>query len=630
MLATLADEAFDNEDWIFEHKYDGYRAVAEINNQSARLISRNGLNFTKYSALVSELGKLSTNLILDGEVVVEDSKGKSRFQWLQHFDENPGRGTLKYYVFDILYFNGFDLRPLPLLMRKKILKALLPKSKTIIYSEHLQKQGLKALGSADASGQEGIIAKKISSKYYSGKRSKDWLKIKLTQQQEMVIGGFTEPSGSRVGFGALLCGYYENDILKYSGKVGSGFTDPILKELKQKLDKIGRKTSPFINPPSENRVHWVSPKLVAQIKFSELTETNSLRHPVYLGLRADKKATQVTLEASPIGTKNLVDYSENKNESTTNKKDQKMEKIPSKLNAGKAKLFSNKVAFSNLDKIFWPKEKITKGHVISYYNEIADYILPHIKDRPQSLRRTPDGLMSDGFFQKNVAGMVPNWIKTKKIKSGSKEESIEYMLCQDKETLLFMANWGCIEMNPWSSRVGTINNPDFIIFDIDPKEAPLKNIVKTTLKLKEVLDELKVRAYLKTSGGNGLHVFIPILPKYTYDQSRNFSHLISQMVHHQLPDITSLERTPAKRKGKVYLDYLQNGKGKTMSCIYSLRPRPNPGISTPLEWDELTASFNMADYNFFTILDRLSEKGDLWKNIMETPVDLKEILEVLT
>src|SRR5690606_3386780 len=207
--------------------------------------------------------------------------------------------------------------------------------------------------------------------------------------------------------------------------------------------------------------------------------------------------------------------------------------------------------------------------------------------------------------------------KTRKIKSESKEESIEYMLCQDKDTLMFMANWGCIELNPWASRVGSINHPDFIIFDIDPKDAPLKNTIKTALKLKEVLDALKVNAFLKTSGGNGLHVFIPVLPKYSYDQTRNFSHLISQMVHRQLPDITSLERIPSKRKGKVYLDYLQNGRGKTMASIYSLRPRPNLGVSTPLDWDELTDSLDMNDFNFFSILPRLAEKGDLWKDIMK-------------
>ena len=623
----MADKVFDHEEWIYEPKYDGYRAIAEINQKSVMLFSRNGLNFTKYPSIVKALENVSNDLILDGEIIVEDSSGKSRFQWLQHLEENPKRGTLKFYVFDILYFNGFDLRQLELIQRKKILKALLPKIDNVIYSEHVAQNGLKALEIAEKSGSEGIIAKRATSKYYSGKRSKDWLKIKLFQQQEMVIGGYTEPAGSRKGFGALLCGYFEGNALKYSGKVGTGFTDAILRELTQKLEKLERKSSPFANPPDEKSVHWVTPKLVAQIKFSELTENNSMRHPVYLGLRPDKEAKDVSLEIPKIETAAVPDNSKTKKKPVPKKSSKK--DISPNLKPEEAKLLSNRISFSNLDKIFWPKEKLTKGHVISFYNEIADYILPHLIDRPQSLRRTPDGLQSEGFFQKNVAGMVPKWIKTRKIRSESKDEPIEYMLCQKKDTLLFMANWGCIELNPWASRAGSINNPDFIIFDIDPKDAPLENTIITALKLKEVLDELSVNAFLKTSGGNGLHVFIPILPKYTYEQARNFSHIISQMVHRQLPKITSLERMPAKRKGKVYLDYLQNGRGKTMASIYSLRPRPNLGVSTPLEWDELTDSFDMNNYNYFTILPRLAEKGDLWKDIMKEAMDLKAVLQSL-
>jgi len=265
--------------------------------------------------------------------------------------------------------------------------------------------------------------------------------------------------------------------------------------------------------------------------------------------------------------------------------------------------------------------------VIAYYDSISEYILPYLKDRPQSLRRTPDGITKEGFFQKNVAGMVPKWIKTRKIKSESKEESIEYLLCQDKDTLLFLANYGCIELNPWSSRVGSLNNPDYIIFDIDPKDAPMKNIVATALKVKEVLDQLKVPAFIKTSGGNGLHVFIPVLPKYTYEQTRNFSYLVSQMVHRDLPEITSLERMPAKRKGKVYLDFLQNGKGKTMASIYSLRPREGAGVSTPLEWDEINNKLDLKAFNLKTIPKRLEKKGDLWKDFFKESINLKKILE---
>jgi bifunctional non-homologous end joining protein LigD len=609
-LATLTDAAFDHEDWIFENKHDGYRALAQIQNKKTTLVSRNGLKFnSKYPEIAEALDGIAQDMILDGEIVVEDSKGKSNFQWLQKYEDNPGKGKLKFYVFDILYFQGYDLRGLELLLRKKILKALLPKKANIIYSEHTIANGINAFEAVQKKGGEGIIAKKCDSKYHTDKRSRDWLKIKTDKQQEMVIGGFTDPQGGRKGVGALLCGYYNGKDLVYSGKVGSGFTEPVLEDLRKKLDRIPRKASPFSTAPKEKNVHWVSPKLIAQLKFSEFTETGSMRHPVFLGLRADKDPKDITLEQPGISAEKISDRNMN---------------TPTKLPETKTK--KSRVEFSNPDKIFWPKEKITKGDVIDYYKSISEYILPYLKDRPQSLRRTPDGIKSDGFFQKDVAGKVPKWIKTRKIKSDSAEESIEWLICNDEETLLFLANWGCIELNPWSSRVGSLNNPDYIIFDLDPKGAPMKDIIKTAQKVKEVLDQLKVPAYIKTSGGNGLHVFIPVLPKYTYEQTRQFSHLVSQMVHRDLSEITSLERMPDKRKGKVYLDFLQNGRGKTMASIYSLRPREGAGVSTPLEWDEVDNSLDLKAFNIKTLPKRLQEKGDLWANFFEDAIDLKSIL----
>lgn len=616
--ATLAESAFDHDDWIFETKFDGYRALAQIENGSVKLISRNGLPFdSKYPEIVETLQNITQNLILDGEIVVEDSSGKSHFQWLQHLEDKPKTGKLKFYVFDILYFQGYDLRGLELTQRKKILKALLPKLKNIVYTDHIFKTGIQAFADIKKTGGEGIIAKKATSKYHNGKRSKDWLKIKTDKQQEMVIGGFTDPKGGRIGIGALLCGYFDGKNLVYSGKVGSGFTANILADLREKLDKLERKTSPFESTPKEPGVHWVSPKLVAQIKFSEFTETGSMRHPVYLGLRKDKTATEVVLEQSQKMASEISHQTQKSSEKKTEKSKSKNKILPT----------DTKVEFTNTDKIYFPKEKITKGDVIRYYNEIADYILPYLVDRPQSLRRNPDGINSEGFFQKNVTGTVPKWIKTRKIKSESAATAVEWLLCQDRETLLFLANYGCIEINPWSSRVGSLNHPDYIIFDLDPKAAPMKNIIKTALKVKEILDSLNVPAYIKTSGGNGLHVFIPVLPKYTYEQTRNFSHLISQMVHRDLPEITSLERMPNKRKGKIYLDFLQNGKGKTMASIYSLRPREGAGVSTPLDWSEINDQLDLKAFNINTIFERLKNKGDLWKDFFKNAINLKTILD---
>ena len=615
-LATLAEEPFDNENWLFENKFDGYRALAQIQKNKVNLISRNGISFnTKYVAVAKTLKNIKDDVILDGEVVVEDTKGKSHFQWLQHFDENPEKGKLKFYVFDLLYFNGYDLRQLELQLRKKILKAILPKSDTIVFSSHTVGRGKETFEAIQKLGGEGIIAKKITSKYHQNQRTKDWLKIKTIKQQEMVIGGFTEPQGSRNGLGALLCGYFDGNEFIYSGKVGTGFDDATLKELRSKLDKMERKTSPFKTAPKFPATHWVTPELVAQLKFTEWTDSGSMRHPVFLGLREDKKAHEVSREKE-TPTKEAVKELQSKAAKTDKPEKTKIMDIP-----------ESKTEFSNLDKIFWPKEKYTKGDVIAYYDTVAEYILPYLKDRPESLRRTPNGITKDGFFQKNVEGQVPDWIKTRKLKSKSNDETITYLLCQDKDTLLFLANWGCIEINPWSSRVGTLNNPDYIIFDLDPNEAGMEKIIKTALTLKEILDSLQVPAYLKTSGGKGLHVFIPILPKYTYNQTRTFSHIVSQMVLKKLPDIVSLERSPSKRKGKVYLDYLQNGKGKTMASIYSLRPRENATVSTPLEWEEIDSKLDFSNFNIKTVPVRLKEKGDLWKNFFKESIDLKSILD---
>ena len=636
-LATLADEIFDSDEWVFENKYDGYRALIKINKGRVNIVSRNNLSFNdKYKSIVDAFSIIKDDVILDGEVVVEDSKGNSRFQWLQYYGENPNRGKLKCYVFDILYFNGFDLTTLELLQRKRILKALLPQTNEIIYSGHIVGDGTKALKEAEKKGSEGLIAKKISSRYHVNKRTKEWLKIKVTKEQEMVIGGYTEPKGSRSGFGSLLLGYYEDGKFAYSGKVGTGFNEKSLKDMYEKLKKLETKTSPFATKPKERNAHWIKPELVAQIKYSEWTETKSLRHPVFIALRNDKKPKDVTREL-PIETDEVV--TEEKIQKEAKAKTKKVEKeskttakkTPKAKPAAKKGFDTEKVEITNPDKIFWPKEGYTKGDVIEYYDEMAEYVLKYTQDRPQSLRRTPDGIVKDGFFQKDMNGKAPSWAITEKIHSESTDEDIEFLICNDKETLMYMANLGCIEINPWSSRVGSLDNPDYIIFDLDPNKATLKDLVATANKVREILESLGIKGYLKTSGGKGLHVFIPVLPKYTYEQTRDFSHIISQAVHSALPKITSLERLPKNRIGKVYLDFLQNGKGKTMACAYSLRPREGATASTPLEWDEINdKKFDLKNYNIKTLPERVKEKGDLWDDFFDNALDLKEILDKLS
>ncbi|TRW24413.1 DNA ligase D [Flavobacterium zepuense] len=648
-LATLTDEVFDNDEWIYETKYDGYRAIIQVNGGKVNLVSRNGISFNKkYAPLVQAFEAVTNDVVLDGEIVVEDDKGMSHFQWLQYFAENPDRGKLKCYVFDILYFNGFDLTSLNLVQRKKILEALLPQSDEIIYSGHIVGDGSKALKKVEKDGGEGLIAKKANSKYHINKRSKDWLKIKVSKEQEMVIGGFTDPQGSRSGFGSLLLGYYQDGEFIYSGKVGTGFNEDSLTDMHKKLLKLEQKTSPFKTKPKERGAHFVKPELVAEIKYSEWTETGSLRHPVFIALRTDKDPKDVTREQA-IAKDKLVSKEKMKKvtldtklktsvKNTTVKEETvkgSKPKVKSKTTVSKSVSKKGwdktKAPVTHPDKVFWPVEGYTKGDVINYYDEMSQWIMPYIKDRPQSMRRTPNGIDKDGFFQKNVADSAPDWAQTEKIHSDSTKEDIEYLICNDKETLIYMANLGCIEINPWSSRVGSLDNPDYIIFDLDPNKASLKDLVTTANKVKEILDSLGITGYLKTSGGKGLHVFIPIKPKYSYDQSRDFSHIISQAVNSALPDITSLERMPKKRIGKVYLDFLQNGKGKTMACAYSLRPREGATASTPLDWEELNEKkFDLKNYNIKTLPKRVKEKGDLWANFFKDAVDLKAILDKLS
>lgn len=648
-LATLTDEVFDNNEWAFETKYDGYRALIQIKSGKVNMISRNGISFnSKYKSLLDAFAGIKDDMILDGEIVVEDEEGKSRFQWLQYYQENPNAGKLKCYVFDILYFNGFDLTPLELLQRKRILEAVLPQNDEVVYSGHVIGKGSEALKKVEEAGGEGLIAKKVTSRYQIDKRSKDWLKIKVTKEQEMVIGGYTEPKGGRHGFGSLLLGYYEDGKLIYTGKVGTGFNEESLNDMYKRLKKLETKDCPFSVKPKERTAHWIKPELVAQIKYTEWTETNSLRHPVFIALRNDKKPTEVRRELAAhivpdasvstpqteTGAAKKTKKSSKEESETKDKVKEKPLKTKSKMadtqTNGAAGYDTEKVEVTHPEKVFWPDLGITKGDVIAYYDKMADYLLPYIIDRPQSLRRTPDGIKSEGFFQKNVAGAVPKWIKTKKIKSKSTGETIDYLICNDKDTLIYLANWGCIEINPWSSRIGSINNPDYIIFDLDPNKASMKDLVTTAKKVKEILDSLSIKGYLKTSGGKGLHVFIPVQNKYTYEQTRNFSEIISQAVNTALPDITSLERMPNKRIGKVYLDFLQNGKGKTMACAYSLRPREGATASTPLEWDELDDQFDVKNYTIKTLPERVKAKGDLWKDFFNDAADLKAVLDKLS
>jgi bifunctional non-homologous end joining protein LigD len=518
MLATLAEKPFDDPDWIFENKYDGYRTLAVITDKNVELYSRNQLSFTDNFKLIAEdLKKLGHDAIMDGEVVIEEESGRSDFQLLQNYLKT-GKGNLKYYVFDILNLDGNDTKSLTLLERKELLKMLLVKSdfSHIFYSEHIQEKGKDFFELAAKKKTEGMIAKRANSSYHIGKRTGDWLKVKLSQQEEAIIIGITAPKNSRSYFGALLLGQYQVNELKFIGKCGTGFSREILKELHAKFTPHFIEKSPVKEKLSlRDTIQWIKPKFICQVKFAEWTQDNHLRQPVYLGLRVDKKVKEVT-----FGGKSKVEKKEDmepKEKIESKVKVKHKAKIESE-NERELKLGKITLQLTNQNKIYFPEDGITKGDIVNYYEEVADFILPYLKNRPQSMNRFPNGIDKPSFYQKDVdVDKIPSWLKTQKIFSESNDAEIDYLICNDKATLLYMANLGCIDINPWNSTLKNIDNPDWVVIDIDPEKDDFKEVVKTALTVKEVMDGFETQCYCKTSGASGLHVYIPLRAKYDYD-----------------------------------------------------------------------------------------------------------------
>ncbi|UPT71285.1 MAG: DNA ligase D [Flavobacterium sp. JAD_PAG50586_2] len=534
MLAVSTEKPFDDADWVFENKYDGYRTLAIINSGDVELFSRNQLSFTSnFRPVADELKKIEHNVVLDGEVVVENTSGRSDFQLLQNYLKAQ-KGNLKYYVFDILNLDGNDTTNLKLLERKELLQLLLKKEKlsNVIYSEHIKAKGINFFKLAERNKTEGIMAKKSDSTYLVGKRSDDWLKIKISQQEEAIIIGITEPKNSRAYFGALLLGQYDGKDLKFIGKCGTGFTEASLKELYSKFKPIFTDDPPVSERvPLRDKIQWMKPEMVCQVKFTEWTQDKHLRHPVYLGLRIDKKANEVKfIKSKSVKTHKKQSVSKNERESDYD------------LKVGKTTLH-----LTNQNKVYFPDDGITKGDIVNYYNEVADLILPYLKDRPQSMNRFPNGINGQSFYQKDLdLDKVPSWLKTKALYSESNDAEIDYLICNDKATLLYMANLGCIEINPWNSTLKKIDNPNWIVIDIDPAKEEFKEVVRTALVVKEVMDELNTECYCKTSGATGLHVYIPLGEKYDYDTVKIFAELVSHEVQSRLPDTTTLERSIKK------------------------------------------------------------------------------------
>ncbi len=677
MLAKESDKPFSKEDWIYEIKWDGYRAIAEINNKDVKLYSRNGNSFlSTYPEVVEELSKMELNAVLDGEIVVLNEEGYPDFQKLQDFGLNRDF-PLHYYVFDLLWLKGKKLYSMPLIQRKELLAEIIEKNPVIKFSDHVEESGEEFFEVIKEKNLEGIMAKRKGSEYYPGKRSADWLKIKHHKTEEAIIAGFTAPRGGRKYFGALVLGTIINGKLTYAGHTGSGFNTEVLKDMHAKLQPLIRENSPFNDKVKTNMpVTWVEPEYICEIKFSEWTSDGKLRHPIFLRLREDKTVkdintanaekmeADVSIEDSPEANRKKAP-NKKKSENTNLEKEilkenvlpkekfvksVKAKKVKEDQHATPDSKVSNKdvvnnerekiyklgkveLKTTNRTKIFFPDEGITKGDVIDYYEQMGDLIIPYLKDRPESLFRTPNGINQKGFFQKDAGDEAPSWVKHIPLYSDSVKKDIDYILCNDKATLLYLANLGCIEINPWHSRVKSLDNPDYMIIDIDPSDNnTFDQVIEAANVVKSILDKAGAFSICKTSGASGLHVYVPLGKKYDYDHAKDFANLVCMMANQLIPEFTTLERSLSKRsKDKIYMDYLQNRKGQTIACVYSLRPKKGATVSTPLDWREVKKGLTPKDFTIKTIPERLKKTGDLFAPILDSKnaVDLAKCLENL-
>ncbi len=619
MLAKEIQDPFDDKDWIFEIKWDGYRAIAEVDNGKVKLYSRNGITFEySYPLVFSELKKMKLQAVLDGEIVVLNDEGQPEFQLLQHYDANRHR-PIQYYVFDLLSLNGKNTCGLPLVERKKILSGIIKKNDVIKYSDHIVGEGIHFFEAVKEKDMEGVMAKKSSSKYYIGRRTNEWLKVKHNKTQEAIIAGYTEPAGSRKYFGSLVLGIREGKKLKYIGHTGSGFNQSTLKEMYEMLQPLVQKNSPFSEKVKTNMpVTWVKATLVCEIKFTEVTNDGMLRHPIFLHLREDKSTKEVTM--ANIKTKKS---DVKKIEKAVYDKDSSVDK---EFSFGKIK-----VKATNMGKVYFPEDGITKGDVINYYIAMSDYILPYLKGRPESLLRNPNGIHDKGFFQKDAGEDAPSFVKRQIVHSVSNNKDIDYIICDNQPTLTYLNNLGCIELNPWHSTVEDLDKPSYLIIDIDPSDKnTFEQVVEAANVVKQVLDKAGASSYCKTSGSSGLHIYVPTGKKYTYDQVKDFALLVCTMASEELPGFTTLERNLRKRGNKhIYMDYLQNSKGQTIASVYSLRPKPGATVSTPLLWNEVKVGLSPRDFHINNIVKRVKKVGDIFSNVLGKGIDLNKCFKRL-
>jgi len=619
MLATIASHPPSGDAWLYEVKWDGVRALCFIEDNELRIFSRTQKRCEQQYPELSVLPRQvkASQAILDGEIAVLDDQGRSSFSLIQPRISVSDANTIAHlarstpvhlFLFDLLYLDGYDLRGATLDERKRLLAEIVTPSDRIHVSDYFTVDGAAMLEAARAHGLEGIVAKARASKY-EGRRTRDWLKVKINTTDDFVIGGFTH--GERDYFSSLVLGRYDGEKLVHTGQVGTGFNEKSLKEIYSKLEPLITKKSPFTGTVKALRdVTWLKPELVAEIKYLEITPDGLLRAPVFIALRHDKDPRD-----SPEPRRGPL--------------------IPSKSPAEVTlDVEGRRLKLTNLNKVFYPGEGVTKRDVINYYDAVAPLILPHLRDRPLSLKRYPNGINGKFFFQKEAEGKVPDWVRLEAIfsehnQSEHKRDKIHYIICNDRATLVYLANLACIDQNPWMSRIGSLDHPDFALIDLDPTEGcPYSQIVEAAQLVKKSLDSLGLAGYPKTTGGDGMHIYIPLEPIYTFEQVRSFAELLSVLVINQKPDLFTTPRTVSNRKkAKVYFDYLQISSAKTIAAPYVLRAHPGAPVSTPLDWSEVKAGLEPGQFNIHNAMDRFERTGDLFEAVLTKPQRLEPALE---
>jgi len=604
MLASTTKKIFNDPNWIYELKWDGYRLIAHINNGEVTIHSRNGISYnTKFPNLVEDLENIPHEVILDGEVVVVDKNGIPDFQKLQNYNSQT-KGTLKFYVFDMLYLKGHSMLDLKLLERKSLLPEVLEETNIAAYCDHIEGMGTAFYQKAVDAGMEGVMAKKADSIYTPGYRTENWLKVKAIESLETLICGYTDSEGAI--FGSLILGVEKEGKLIYIGNCGTGFSNKTQVELLKKMEELETNTVPFGKKPNlkGRKANWIIPQLVCEVTFSEWTSSGRLRHPVFKGLRQDKSSEEINTELPP---------QEKKNNSTSS--------------SNSLEVNGKEVKLTNLDKIYWPKSGVRKYDLIDYYIKVADFILPYLEVLQLYLHRHPNGINKKSFYQKDNEGLLEPWVKTTNIYSKSAKKDIRYLLCQNEATLLYMANLGCIEINPWNSRINNLENPDYSVIDLDPSDKnTFEEVIEVAQVAREILDEAKIKAYLKTSGSSGLHIYLPLNAAYTHEEARNFTKLLCYFIQERTKGLTSMERAVKNRKGKIYLDYLQNRRGQTLASAYCVRPKEAAPVSAPLEWKELKKGLKITDFNIQNMPERLGDKGDIFMGILQEEIKMEKAL----